>query len=146
MDAIRLQDSWLAQMSAVITLMAIFLPVAAWAPKYSHVWDSIRGSSLDRDVQGQLCCSHQTNKEAGLAPGATLQMGVPHPQKSSYSRGRGRYKMGNPKISLLKDLTGKTGLWLFQCPKYVTPKASNAYTLPFPSHWLLFLRFNWSSP
>lgn len=37
MDATRLQDSWPAQMSGVITLMAIFLPVAAWAPKYSHV-------------------------------------------------------------------------------------------------------------
>lgn len=37
MDAIRLQDCWLAQMSGVITLMAVFPPVAAWAPKYSHV-------------------------------------------------------------------------------------------------------------
>lgn len=37
MDAVRLQDCWLAQMSGVITLMAIFLPAAAWAPKYSHV-------------------------------------------------------------------------------------------------------------
>lgn len=37
MDAIRIQDCWLAQMSGVITLMAIFLPVAAWAPKYSHI-------------------------------------------------------------------------------------------------------------
>lgn len=36
-DAVRIQDCWLAQMSGVITLMAIFLPVAAWAPKYSHV-------------------------------------------------------------------------------------------------------------
>lgn len=54
--------------------------------------------------------------------------------------------MGNPKISLLRALTGKTGLWLFQCPKYVRPKASSAYTLPFPSYWVLFLRFNRSSP
>lgn len=37
MDAIRLQDSWLVQMSGVITLMAIFLPVEAWALKHSHV-------------------------------------------------------------------------------------------------------------
>lgn len=36
MDAIRLQDSWLAQMSGVITLMVILLPVEAWAPKHSH--------------------------------------------------------------------------------------------------------------
>lgn len=109
----------------------------------------MRGSSLDNHVQGQLCCSHQTtgtNGDAGLVADATLQMGAPHPQKSSYSQGRGRYKMGNPKISLLRALTGKTGLWLFQCPKYVRPKASSAYTLPFPSYWVLFLRFNRSSP
>lgn len=52
--------------------------------------------------------------------------------------------MGNPKI--LRALTGKAGLLLFQCPKYVRPKASSAYTLPFPSYWLPFLRFNRSSP
>lgn len=45
MDAIRLQDSWLVQMSGVITLMAIFLPVEAWALKHSH--EGMSGTVLE---------------------------------------------------------------------------------------------------
>lgn len=67
-DTIRLQDSWFFQMSGVIILMLFFFLLLLYSlgskvfPCCRSILYSVRGSSLDCDVQGQqlFCCWHQT--------------------------------------------------------------------------------------
>lgn len=59
----------------------------------------MRESSLDSDVQGQLCCSHQTsgtNRDAGLVPDAALQDGCSPPSKIFLFPRQGEVKDGEP--------------------------------------------------
>lgn len=82
MDAMRLQDSWLAQMSGVITLMAVFLPVAAWAPKDSH--GGMFGTVLEEVAQTVM-----SKDSSVLTPVPPSRWGFPTPKNPIPKAGAG---------------------------------------------------------